>query len=54
MEGSEEKFGTDSLLLSLFVPYNLHVQCKHLNRGGCGVAVGVTAKSLLQKTEKNH
>ena len=41
------------LLLSLFVPYNLHVQCKYLNPGGgCGVAEDVIAKSLLQKTEK--
>ena len=50
MEGSEEP---TTLLLSVFVSYNLHVQCKYLNPGGgCGVGEGVIAKSLLQNTEK--
>ena len=43
MEGWNN-FGPTPLLLSVFVPYNLHFpSCKHSNRG-YGVAEGVIAK----------
>ena len=45
MEGWNN-FGSTSLLMSVFVPYNLHVpSCKHSNRG-CGVAEPVIVSTV--------
>ena len=50
--GMVEQFWTNSPPFVGVFPQNFHVpSCKNLNQG-CGVAEGVIAKSLLQKTEK--
>ena len=53
MEGSEEKFGTNSppSVVVCSLQFTCSVQIFKPG-GGCGVAEDVIAKSLLQKTEK--